>query len=76
MQEEKNFIFFTSSCYRDRYRRMMFYLLVLMLLSLFLLAVYGIQILRSPSIRYFATSTVGRVTPLVGLSRQLHASAE
>ncbi len=57
-----------NNYYRDNYRRVMFFLLILIAIALGLSGVLAYQILTTSQPKYFASTTTGRVIPLQSLS--------
>ena len=56
---------FQSNFYRDTYRRIIFALLFSVSVMMILIGVILYLILMNPSARYFATTTQGRIIPMM-----------
>lgn len=58
-----------NNLYRDHYRRALKFVVMLSVSAVILTAVLAYQCLRTPTLKYYATTTEGRVIPLYSLSQ-------
>ncbi|MGB6976519.1 MAG: type IVB secretion system apparatus protein IcmL/DotI [Gammaproteobacteria bacterium] len=65
-----------NNFYRDNYRRVLSFLLIMVIINLILCVVIGYLVTHRPTPQYFATSADGRITPLYPLTQPVVSKSE